>query len=67
MGTKEAQTVAQQIKAGVSEDLYHDLTSYNNFFNQKKDEKATELATTVNDTYIKSQGDDRGVAYYGAV
>ena len=67
LGTEEAQTAAQRIKAGVSEDLYHDLTSYNNFFNQKKDEKATELATTVNDTYIKSQGDDRGVASYGAV
>ncbi len=65
--TVESQEALQRVKAGISEDLYHDLTSYNDFFLEKKDDKATQLADTVNDTYIKSQGDDRGIASYGAV
>lgn len=67
LGTAEAKEVMQRVKSGISEALYHDLSSYNDFFAEKKDEKATQVANTVNDTYIKSQGDDRGVASYGAV
>ena len=67
LGTAESQAVLQRIKDGISEDLYRDLASYNAFFAEKKDDKATELADTVNDTYIKAQGDERGIASYGAV
>ena len=67
LGTVEAQEVMQRVKSGISEALYHDLSYYNSFFTQKRDEKATQVATTVNDTYIKSQGDDRGVKAYDAV
>lgn len=67
LGTIESQNALQRIKSGISEDLYKDLTFYNDFFTEKKDDKATQLADTVNDTYIKTQGDDRGIASYGAV
>lgn len=67
LSTVESQEAMQRVKSGISEQLYHDLTSYNSFFAAKKDEAATQLADTVNDTYIKVQGDERGVASYGAV
>lgn len=67
LNTVESQEAMQRIKSGISEDLYHDLTSYDAFFAAKRDQKATQLADTVNDTYIKTQGDDRGIASYGAV
>lgn len=67
LGTVESQEAIQRVKAGISQQLYYDLTSYNDFFAVKKNESATQLADTVNDTYIKAQGDDRGVASYGAV
>ena len=67
LGTVASQEALQRVKSGISEQLYHDLTAYNDFFAEKKDDKATQLADTVNDTYIKTQGDERGIASYGAV
>ena len=67
LGTVASQEALQRVKSGISEQLYHDLTAYNTFFTEKKNDSATQLADTVNDTYIKVQGDDRGVASYGAV
>ena len=66
-GTAEAKAAAQRVASGVSDQLYNDLSDYNAFFAAKKDEKATEFATTVNDTYITVNGDERGTAAYGAV
>ena len=66
-GTQAAQEAAQRITAGVSEQLYYDMSSYNNFFNSKKDQAATDFATQVNDTYIKVNGNEQGVASYGEV
>ena len=67
LGTVESREALQRVKSGINENLYNDLTFYNDFFAEKKDEKATQLADNVNDTYIKTQGDDRGIASYGAV
>ncbi len=67
LGTGEAQEALQRIKSGLSDQLYQDLSDYNTFFREKKDDAATQLADTVNDTYIKAQGDDRGIESYGAV
>ena len=67
LGTGEAQEALQRIKSGLSDKFYQDLADYNNFFREKKDEAATQLADTVNDSYIKAQGDDRGIESYGAV
>ena len=66
-GTQEAQEAAQRITAGVSDQLYYDMSSYNNFFSSRKDQAATDFATQVNDSYIKVNGNEQGVASYGAV
>ena len=66
-GTQAAQDAAQRITAGVSDQLYHDMAAYSRFFASKKDDAATDLATKVNDAYIKVNGDEQGVASYGAV
>ena len=57
----------KKVSAGVNEYFYQDLKAYDSFFAQKKNETATQVATTVNDGYIKVNGDDRGVASYGGV
>ena len=66
-GGTEATDAAARIKAGESELLRYDLVSYSQFFNSKKNEQATKVADTVNDTYIKTSGDDQGVMSYGQV
>lgn len=67
VGTPESQEALQRVKSGLNQYLYHDLSHYNAFFAEKKNETATKVATTVNDTYIKVNGDERGVASYGKV
>ena len=66
-GTSASQEAAQRITAGVSDALYHDMAAYSSFFASKKDEAATDFATKVNDTYIKVNGNEQGVASYGTV
>jgi len=65
--TSQAKTAAQRISDGASTLLTRDILSYNQFFASNRDDKATELADTVNDSYIKLGGDERGTASYGAV
>ncbi len=67
LGTSAAQDAAHRLRSGLGENFSNDLISYNNFFAEKKNETATAVADTVNDSYIKVNGDDRGVASYGEV
>lgn len=67
VNTSSANALKNEIKEGVNEKLQHDLTSYDAFFSSKKDETATKVADTANDTYIKVSGDEKGVASYGEV
>ena len=62
-----AAAAAARIDSEVSDLLRRDLQHYDQFFNAKKDEKATKVADTVNDTYLKSSGESAGVASYGQV
>ncbi len=62
-----APAAAQKIAQGASRELAQDIASYNLFYAEHKDEKAEKVADTVNDTYIKLGGDERGIASYGAV
>ena len=62
-----AAAAAARIDSEVSDLLRRDLQHYDRFFNAKKDEKATKVADTVNDTYLKSSGESAGVASYGQV
>ena len=67
LGGPEATEAMKTVSAGVNDYFYRDLQAYDSFFAQKKDEQATQVATTVNASYIKANGDDRGVASYGEV
>lgn len=66
-GTEYAKASLSRVDGGVSELLARDMNSYTRFFASKQNDKATQVADTVNDSYIKLGGDDRGVASYGAV
>ena len=67
LGTQSAAAAAARVKADVSELLQHDMDAYSYFFASKKDTAATNLADTVNDTYLKVSGDESGIASYGQV
>ena len=58
---------ARDIMAQEISQLSHDMESYSKFFASKKNDRATELADTVNDTYLKANGDEKGIASYNDV
>ena len=58
---------ASVIRADCTDEMLHDLESYSEFFRSNRDETATRVADTVNDTYLKVSGDEKGIASYGAV
>ena len=62
-----AAAAAARIDSGVSDLLRRDLRYYDSFFSTRKDEKATQVADTVNDTYLKTSGESAGIASYGQV
>ena len=62
-----AAAAAARIDSEVSDLLRRDLRYYDSFFSTKKDEKATKVADTVNDTYLKTSGESAGIASYGQV
>lgn len=62
-----ATQAAQRVSAGVGDLLRQDLADSRDFFLDRKDDKAVEVADAVNDTYIKANGDERGTASYGDV
>ena len=64
VGAKET---AARVSAGVSELLKQDMADYDAFFRAKRDEKATKIADTANDTVLKASGDESGIKSYGEV
>ena len=67
VNSTEAAIASVRIAAGVNENFSHDLKAYSQFFADHYDESATNLANSVNDTYLKASGDDSGVGSYGEV
>ncbi len=67
VGTPDAAAATARISSGINTALAHDLSSYSKFFDETENESATQLADSVNDVYIKTSGDDSGVASYGEV
>jgi len=65
--TIEASSAAARINAGLTEEMQHDMLAYNDFFNSKRNETATRVADTANDTYLKASGNTSGIASYGEV
>ena len=60
-------SAASVIRTDCSQELLHDMESYSEFFRSNRNETATKVADTVNDTYLKASGDEDGVASYGQV
>lgn len=67
VGGTEARDMAARIRAEESELLRRDLVAYDQFFAAKRNDQATKVADTVNDTYIKTSGDEAGILSYGQV
>ncbi len=59
--------IAQQVTAGENELLARDLLSYNQFFARNTRDTAKKFANTVNDTYLKTSGEEEGIAAYDQV
>ena len=67
VNTQSASAAAARIANGVSSLLKNDLDTYNQFFSSRKDNFATSIADSANDTYLKVSGDASGIASYGQV
>lgn len=62
-----AAAAAARVQQGVSRQLQQDMDYYSQFFRSKENKAATNLADTMNDTYLKTSGDTNGIASYGQV
>ena len=62
-----AAAAAARVKSGVGKQLQQDMKYYDSFFSSKKSTKATEIADSVNDTYLKASGDKSGIRSYAEV
>jgi hypothetical protein len=67
VGNSAASNAAEQIYNGINDQLKGDLADYKAYFAANTDDKASDFADSVNDTYIKVSGDDQGTASYGQV
>ena len=66
-GSAEAAAAAARIKLQMNNQLRHDYQTYNDFFTSHRNETLSNVADTVNDTYIKVSGDENGTASYSQV
>ncbi len=67
IGTSASSLAASEIYAKIGPELQQDLEDYKEFFAQNIDQQASDLADTVNDTYIKVSGDENGTVSYDLV
>ena len=58
--SNEAKVAAESLAEGENELLRHDMEAYARFFKRSMDEKASQLANTVDNTYQKVTGDKGG-------
>ena len=62
-----AAAAAARVQKGVSQQLQQDMDYYSQFFRSHQNDLATNVADTMNDTYLKTSGDTSGIASYGQV
>ena len=67
VGTSTAQNAAANIYAKANELLRKDLTEYREYYTANQKPAATQIASTANDAYLKTSGDEDGVASYSRV
>lgn len=65
--TSTAQKCAADVRKGMDPLFAQDMADYNAFLIGSQKEEAVEIADTVNDTYLKSSGEEEGIASYGTV
>ena len=65
--TIAASGAAARIASEATEELHHDMVHYSQFFASTRNDTAATVANTVNDTYLKTSGDESGIASYGEV
>ena len=65
--TVEAKEAAQRITGGVSDQLYHDMTTYTSFFSSNQDASAADFADKLSDAYVKVSGKEQDLDAYGDV
>ena len=65
--TSTADNAAKVIQAGLNDTVKKDIDAYNAYLTANLDQKATDFANQVNDTYIKVSGDESGVRSYNEV
>ena len=65
--TQAAAAATARVASGIGEALRYDMEAYNSFFASRKSSTATNVANTVNDTYLKASGEVSGIASYGQV
>ena len=66
-GTATAKAAAAEIYEGINAQVLADLEVYNAHYAANIDADASNLANSVNDTYIKVSGDENGTASYSKV
>lgn len=67
VGTATSSAAASEIYAQIGPELKQDLSDYSEFYAQHQDAAASDFANSVNDTYLKTSGDESGVASYSKV
>ncbi len=67
VGTSAAKKAAADIHAGRNQLFKADMDDYYGIYAQNIDPNANKVASTVNDSYIKVSGDDRGTQSYDEV
>ena len=56
-----------EIMSGISYVIKNELNAYSIFFDKYRNTQISKVATAVNDTYLKSQGQEQGEKSYGLV
>ena len=67
VNTVESAGAAARISSGLTDEMRYDMDDYSRFFSAKRNETATMVADTANDTYLKASGNTSGIASYGEV
>ena len=67
VSTSAAKKAAKEIYAGVSDQVLEDLGDYRKWVNISVKPTAQKVGNTINDSYIKGNGDESGVKSYGEV
>lgn len=67
ISTSTAANAANQLYAGINDQLMADLKDYKAYYNAVQDADSVDLANRVNNSYIQASGDESGTRSYGEV